>query len=99
MQKRSNSRVAFGKFTDFNVWESELSDTEMNDFTTCKSEMKGDLIDWNIDDWRFTDGIATDEYSVETVDYNSFCLNTNVRTVFFDDNCTLLVYIISPKTF
>ena len=91
MQKRSNSRVALGKFTDFNVWESELSDTEMNDFTTCKNEMKGDLIDWNINDWRFTDGISTDEYSVETVDYNSFCLNTNVRTVFFDDICPLLL--------
>ena len=69
---------ALGKLTDFNVWESELTDTEMKDYTTCKRAMKGNLIVWNINDWKFTDGISADESSIETVNYSTLCSNTKV---------------------
>ena len=82
MQKSKTwNGVALGKFTDFNVWESALTETEMKDFTTCKSGMQGNLIAWNINDWKFTDGISMDELSIEKVNYTSLCSNTMVISV------------------
>ena len=73
MRKISQDVAAMGSFTDFNVWDKELSDKEMKDFTKCVKDMKGNLIGWNIADWMFTDDIQDNEYIQETVSLDSMC--------------------------
>ena len=62
-----------GSFTDFNVWDRELSEDEMVEFTRCGIQMRGSLIPWNSSDWMFTPGIARGEYRLETVEFSSMC--------------------------
>ena len=73
MKKLNPSASTMGSFTDFNVWSWSLSEEEMVDFTRCRREMAGDLIPWNREDWTFTQGIGSEEYKVETVDFYSMC--------------------------
>ena len=79
MRKLQNV-AAMGSFTDFNVWSVELSEEEMKDFTKCVRRMKGNLIPWNIDDWMFTPDIQPQEYSQESVDFNTMC-SPNVKSI------------------
>ena len=73
MKKLNPSASTMGSFTDFNVWSSALSEEEMVDFTRCRTEMAGDLIPWDKEDWTFTQGIGPEEYELETVDFYSMC--------------------------
>ena len=73
MKKWLASNSAMGSFTDFNVWDRELSEEEMAEFTRCGSLMRGSLIPWNSSDWMFTPDIAPEEYSLETVEFSSMC--------------------------
>lgn len=73
MRKWSQSVSAMGSFTDFNVWNRDLTEAEMKDFTNCLKEMKGDLIEWNIDDWMFTEDIDEIEYTTEEINLDSMC--------------------------
>ena len=53
MKKHKSSIAAHGSFTNFNVWDFELSDDEMTSFTKCAAgKMQGNLISWNIGDWN-----------------------------------------------
>ena len=73
MKKWLASNSAMGSFTDFNVWDRELSEEEMVEFTRCGSLMRGSLIPWNSSDWMFTPDIAPEEYRMETVEIRSMC--------------------------
>ena len=64
---------SMGRFTDFNVWNRDLSENEMRDFTKCSKRMIGDLIPWNIDDWGPTPDVADDEITKETIDFDEMC--------------------------
>ena len=82
MRKQNQNIAAMGSFTDFNVWSRALSDDEMKNFTQCVSMMKGNLISWNISDWMVTDDITEDEYSRESVDFDSMCSPRDKITIF-----------------
>ena len=82
MLKLKESRSTVGRFTDFNVWDSELTLERMRDFTSCKMAMVGNLISWNINDWTVTEGIEEEEYRTESVDFSSLCYTTPRLTAF-----------------
>ena len=73
MGKSCDDISAMGSFSDFNVWDMELTLEQMREFTQCKGRMKGNLIPWDINDWTVTSDIGPDEYSFETVDFRSLC--------------------------
>ena len=75
---------AMGSFTDFNVWDVELSSEEMINFTLCRGQVEGSLLPWNSEDWTFTEDIGEDEFSVETVEYKDLCWSKERLTVFPD---------------
>ena len=64
---------AMGSFSDFNVWDKELTLDQMRDFTQCKVRMKGNLIPWDINDWTVTSDVSPDEYRFETVEFRNLC--------------------------
>ena len=82
MLKKDPTRSAMGSFTDFNVWRRELRTEEMVNFTECRQEMVGSLLAWNSEDWTFTSDIEEEEFSVETVDFNSLCSSRPRLTIF-----------------
>ena len=73
---------AMGSFTDFNVWDVELSSEEMINFTLCRNQVEGNLLPWNSDDWTFTQDIEEDEFSVETLEYEDLCMRKERLTIF-----------------
>ena len=50
-------RYLSGYITDLHFWGRSLSVDEMFDFTTCRSFQPGDILPWNVDDWRIYNGI------------------------------------------
>ena len=82
MLKLRESRSTIGRFTDFNVWDSELSVERMRDFTSCKMGVVGNMIPWNINDWTVTEGIEEEEYRTESVDFSSLCSSSARLTAF-----------------
>ena len=82
MKKVDPKESSLGSFTDFNVWDDELTDDQMRNFTKCEQMMKGNLIPWNASDWMMTPDISQDEYSVETIDFSEICLTTIELAVF-----------------
>ena len=82
MLKLKESRSTVGRFTDFNVWDSELTLERMRDFTSCKMAMVGNLISWNINDWTVTEGIEEEEYRTESVEFSSLCSSSARMTAF-----------------
>ena len=82
MLKLTESRSAIGRFTDFNVWDEELTVERMRDFTSCKANITGNRIAWDVDDWTVTKGIEEDEYRTESVDFSSLCYTTPRLTAF-----------------
>ena len=73
MKKKCYGVSAMGSFTDFNVWDKELTLEQMRQFTQCKVRMMGNLIPWDINDWTVTTDISSYEYRYETVDFRSLC--------------------------
>ena len=54
----------------------------MINFTECRQEMAGSLLPWNSQDWTFTPDIEEEEFSVETVDFQSLCSSRARLTIF-----------------
>ena len=71
-----------GSFTDFNVWDSFLSQDDLEQFTLCKysyfahycdwscqlswrSNMVGNLLPWDGNNWEMSREISEDEYQVQ----------------------------------
>lgn len=50
--RHSSTETFHSSFTNFNVWDLELSDDQMRNFTQCSVKMEGNLIPWNIDTWN-----------------------------------------------
>ena len=73
MKKKCYGLSAMGSFTDFNVWDKELTLKEMRDFTQCKVRMEGNLISWDINDWTVTSDVKPDECRLETVEFRNLC--------------------------
>ena len=87
MKKVDPIEASQGSFTDFNVWDYELTQEQMRNFTKCVKIMKGNLIPWNIEDWMMTPNIAQKEYKVENL---LFChLYYSVQRVIFHTFPTL----------
>ena len=73
MKKKCYGKSAMGSFTDFNVWDKELTLEQMRQFTQCKVRMEGNLIPWDINDWMVTSDVSPDEFRFETVNFKSLC--------------------------
>ena len=73
MTKKCADASAMGSFTDFNVWDQELTLEQMRQFTLCNVRMKGNLIPWDINDWTVTSDVSPDEYRFETVEFRNLC--------------------------
>ena len=84
MKKVDSKEVSLGIFTDFNVWDDELTEDQMRIFTKCVQIMKGNLIPWNAQDWMMTPDISQKEYKVETIDFNEICQTKNEMAVFLE---------------
>ena len=85
MKKVDPIEASQGSFTDFNVWDYELTQEQMRNFTKCVKIMKGNLIPWNIENWMMTPSIAQKEYKVENIEFNEICSSSkNKITVFLE---------------
>ena len=82
MTKLPESRSALGRFTDFNLWEEELSVERMRDFTSCRPGISGNKIAWSAADWTVTEGIQEEEFRIETVELSSLCSSQPRLTAF-----------------
>merc|ERR1719458_2375751 len=65
--------VKEGSFTDFNVWDSFLPETDMEEFTLCRSNMAGNLLPWNGNDWEMSSEIEPNEYQVSEMEFKEIC--------------------------
>ena len=82
MKKVDPKETSQGSFTDFNVWDDELTEDQMKKFTKCEKIMKGNLIPWNASDWMMTPDISQDEYIVDIMDFSDICTTKNELAVF-----------------
>ena len=65
---KDGSYFTSGYITDFHFWKRSLSMDEMHAFTTCQGFEPGNLLPWNVKDWKIYNESAPHKYSVVTVD-------------------------------
>ena len=51
-----------GYVSDVHFWRRSLSIDEMFDFTTCRSFQPGDILPWDVNDWRILNGNSDNMY-------------------------------------
>ena len=78
----SYSNSFFGEMTDVNIWNRGLNQSEVNDWTDCKSNITGNILDWNTAKWNITNGI----YNESKTNKSGFCQTPRVRAMIFTGN-------------
>ena len=53
-----------GSLTDLNVWDSLLPKEEMQEFTMCSKNLRGNILPWKGEDWEMSPEIGLEEYEV-----------------------------------
>ena len=75
-QKRhlgAEERECAGKLTDLNIWDSLLSKEDMQEFTLCSKNLRGNLLPWNGEDWEMSPEIGLDEFEVVERSFDQIC--------------------------
>ena len=59
-----------GTMTDIHIWKRPLDHAEMVKWKLCKTDLVGDVIDWNKAETIETGDIETEEIELQTVEYS-----------------------------
>ena len=76
-----------GSLTDLNVWDSLLSKEEMQKFTMCTKNLRGNILPWKGEDWEMSPEIGSDEYEVVERSFDQICSPPS-RFLFFQERIT-----------